>query len=680
MGNGDEETAVFERVLIANRGEIARRVQATCRRLGIATIAVVSDADLGAPHAREADQVVRLGPAPATESYLDIERVLDAARRTGADAIHPGYGFLSENATFAQAVVDAGLTFVGPTADTIRLMGDKAAAKRHLAAAGVPVVPGADTADQDDDGVVAAGAEVGFPLLVKAVAGGGGKGMRQVDRAEDLPDAVAAARREAAAGFGDDRVILERLVRRPRHIEVQVLGDGRGGAIHLLERECSVQRRHQKVVEEAPSPAVDAALRERMGAAAVAAARSVDYAGAGTVEFLVDGTTLDQDDPDYFFLEMNTRLQVEHPVTELVTGLDLVELQLRVAAGQGLPLTQDQVRIDGHAIEVRWYAEDPVSGLPQTGRLARVEVPTGPGQRADLGVESGGEVSRFYDPMLGKLIAHGPDRGTAIDRLRHLLAGTIAHGVVTNLPLLDAILADPVHRAGDLSTAFLPERLGGWSPPVPDTRAQALAADALVSHLARASTRSGRDDVFDRIGPLRLAAAGGTPVRLTDADGDERIGHVRTDGPGTRQVTLADGTAVRLTDAGGGRVQVDDELLAVTTTVTTHGDGHRVWVHLAGRTLHLDVAPTTRHADPSALVGEATFTSPMPGSLLAAPVEVGTHVTAGTTLLVVEAMKMEHPIVAPADGTLVAVHATVGAAVDTGTPLLTFEPDGDDPT
>ena len=668
-----EEHTVFERVLIANRGEIARRVQATCRRLGIATVAVVSDADVDAPHAREADHVVRLGPAPATESYLDVDRVLQAAREAGADAVHPGYGFLSENATFAQAVVDAGLTFVGPTADTIRLMGDKAAAKRHLAAAGVPVVPGADTADLDDDAdVIAAGAEVGFPLLVKAVSGGGGKGMRQVDRAEDLPDALAAARREAAAAFGDDRVILERVVQRPRHIEVQVLGDGQGGAIHLLERECSVQRRHQKVVEEAPSPAVDAALRERMGDAAVAAAASVDYAGAGTVEFLVDGTTLDDDEPAYFFLEMNTRLQVEHPVTELVTGLDLVELQLRVAAGQGLPLTQDQVRVDGHAIEVRWYAEDPVSGLPQTGTLDRVEVPLGAGQRADLGVESGGEVSRFYDPMLGKLIAHGPDRETAIDRLRHLLSRTVAHGVVTNLPLLDAILADPVHRSGDLSTAFLPERLGDWHPVPADTAARAVAADAVVTHLGDASRAPGRDDVFDRIGPLRLAAAGGTPVRLVDGD-DEITTYVRTEGA-TRIVTDGE-VQTRIVTLPDGRVELDGRRLPVTTTVTPHGDGHRVWVHLAGRTVHLDVAPTTRHADPSALTGDATFTSPMPGSLLATPVEAGTHVAAGTTLLVVEAMKMEHPIVAPADGTLVAIHASVGAAVDTGTPLLTFEPD-----
>jgi acetyl-CoA/propionyl-CoA carboxylase biotin carboxyl carrier protein len=675
---------VFERVLIANRGEIARRVQATCRRIGVATVAVCSDADRDAPHVREADEVVRLGPAPAADSYLDVDRVLAAVRSSGADAVHPGYGFLSENARFAEAVRDAGVAFVGPSAEVIRLMGDKAAAKAHLAAAGVPVVPGADTTDADDAGVVAAAADVGFPLLVKAVAGGGGKGMRQVDRAGDLPAAVAAARREAAAAFGDDRVILERVVRRPRHVEVQVFGDRHGQVVHLLERECSVQRRHQKVVEEAPSPAVDARLRARMGEAAVAAARSVGYEGAGTVEFLLDGTTLDDAEPTFFFLEMNTRLQVEHPVTELVTGLDLVELQLRVAAGEPLGFGQPDVRADGHAIEVRLYAEDPVSGLPQTGRLARFAAPTGPGQRADVGVVSGSEVSRFYDPMLGKLIAHGPDRGAAIDRLRALLAGTIVHGVVTNLALLDAILADPVHRTGELTTGFLTDHLGDWRPALADEDTIAVAAAGWVRAAAAATTRPGADDVFDRLGPLRLGGAGGSPVALRErGDVVHRRRVLRGDARSAVTVTVDNGDGggddvgrrVELDGAGDAPRVVIDGRSRPGTVTTMDGPGPQVWVHLHGRTVRFTVEPATRHVAPGALTGQAAFTSPMPGAVLDAPVTAGAHVAAGTTLLVIEAMKMEHPITAPVAGTLTAVHVAVGDGVDTGTALLTFTAD-----
>ncbi|MEX1177520.1 MAG: biotin carboxylase N-terminal domain-containing protein, partial [Nitriliruptor sp.] len=428
-GHPSPPAGPLRRVLVANRGEIARRIIRTCRSLDIATVAVHSDADADAPHVREADSAVRLGPAPATDSYLDVDRVVAAALESGAGAVHPGYGFLSEHAGFARAVRDAGLVFVGPSPEVIELMGDKAAAKRHLSEAGVPVVPGADTTAEDDDGVVAAAEGVGFPLLVKAVAGGGGKGMRAVHDAADLRDAVASARREARAAFGNDRVILERLVRRPRHIEVQILGDAHGGYLHVLERECSIQRRHQKVVEEAPSPAIGASMRTRLGDAAVAAARSVAYLGAGTVEFLVDGTTLDDPEPTFYFLEMNTRLQVEHPVTELVTGLDLVALQLQVAAGEPLGIEQDEITPDGHAIEVRWYAEDPISQLPQVGRLETVALARGPGVRNDVGVESGSTVTPHYDPMLGKLIAHGPDRATAIDRLLGSVRATVGHGV-----------------------------------------------------------------------------------------------------------------------------------------------------------------------------------------------------------------------------------------------------------
>jgi acetyl-CoA/propionyl-CoA carboxylase, biotin carboxylase, biotin carboxyl carrier protein len=678
-GPARETTRPIRRVLIANRGEIARRIVRTCRELGIATVAVHSDADVDAPHVREADAAVRLGPAPATESYLDVDRVVAAALDAGADAVHPGYGFLSEHAGFAEAVEAAGLTFVGPSPATIRLMGDKAAAKRHLADAGVPVVPGADTSELDEDGVVDAAGDVGFPLLVKAVAGGGGKGMRVVHEPAALREALAAARREARAAFGDDRVILERLVERPRHVEVQVMGDAHGEVIHLLERECSVQRRHQKVVEEAPSPAVDEALRTRLGDAAVAAARSVGYLGAGTVEFLLDGTTLDEEEPTFFFLEMNTRLQVEHPVTELVTGLDLVALQLRVATGAPLGIAQDEVRADGHAIEVRWYAEDPATQLPQVGSLARLALPTGPGLRADVGVEPGGVVSRYYDPMLGKLIAHGHDREAAIDRLLGLVRGTVAHGVVTNLDLLDAILDHPVHRRGELTTSFLEEHLPGWRPAPAAVPALAVAAAVVLDAEAGAPDASWPTG----LGPVRHGGLGGPIVLLHDQD---RVHHVRVaaaaDGAARPDllVTVEDAPPVRLrlgpSDADGRRTAtVDGVAQPVTVTTTVLDDLRTVWVHHGGRSVALRHEPTTRHLAERALAGDAAFTSPMPGSLIAAPVEVGTHVAAGTTLLVVEAMKMEHAITAPVAGTLAAVHVAVGDAVDAGTPLLTFEPD-----
>jgi acetyl-CoA/propionyl-CoA carboxylase biotin carboxyl carrier protein len=679
-GEAPPETGGVRRVLIANRGEIARRIVRTCRELGLATVAVFSDVDADAPHVREADAAVRLGPAPATESYLDVDRVVQAALDAGADAVHPGYGFLSEHAGFAEAVRAAGLTFIGPSPETIRLMGDKAAAKRHLTEAGVPVVPGADTTELDDDGVVAAADEVGFPLLVKAVAGGGGKGMRAVHDPADLRDAIGAARREARAAFGDDRVLLERLVERPRHVEVQVMGDAHGEVIHLLERECSIQRRHQKVVEEAPSPAVDDALRARLGAAAVAAARSVDYLGAGTVEFLVDGTTLHDPEPTFFFLEMNTRLQVEHPVTELITGLDLVALQLRVAAGEPLGLAQSDVRADGHAIEVRWYAEDPVAQLPQTGTLARVELPSGPGLRTDVGVEPGGTVSRYYDPMLGKLIAHGHDRRAAIDRLLELLRGSVAHGVVTNLELLQAIVDHPVHRAGDLTTGFLDEHLAGWAPAPASTESVALAVAAVLRDEAGPSDPSWPT----QLGPLRFGGLGGPRVVLHDHDRVHRL-QVAAAADGTSapvlRMSAEDGTVTRIqvetagTD-GRWRATIDGAPVDGTLTTTVADDGVRtVWVHHAGRTVALRHEPTTRHLAERALGGAAAFASPMPGSVIAAPVEAGAHVTAGTTLLVVEAMKMEHPITAPVDGTLATLHVAVGDAVDAGTPLLTFEPD-----
>ncbi len=677
---------MLERVLIANRGEIARRIARTCRRLGIATVAVYSDADAGEPHVREADAAVRLGPAPATESYLDVDRLVAAALATGADAVHPGYGFLAENARFAEAVRAAGLVFVGPSPEGIRLMGDKAAAKRQLEAAGVPVVPGTHAAELDEAGLTAAAHELGVPLLVKAVAGGGGKGMRAVHDLAALPDALAAARREAAAAFGDDRVILERIVQAPRHVEVQVFGDRHGAVIHLNERECSVQRRHQKVVEETPSPAVDTRLRARMGAAAVAAAQAVDYEGAGTVEFLLDGTTIEAEQPSFYFLEMNTRLQVEHPVTELITGLDLVEWQLRVAAGEPLALTQEQVRAEGHALEVRLYAEDPVEQLPQTGTVVRVHVPDAHDVRADLGVTDGSQVSRFYDPMLGKLVVHAPDRTSACTRMSWLLRHATVHGVITNLDLLAAIVDHPQFVAGGLTTGFLDDHLPDFAPaPSPD-EVWLAAAVALLDGDAAHPVAGDPHAPWDTLGPFRPGRTGGWQLTLDDDDrevtlaitarGDQR--YVRLDGQDHRGRTL-----IPLGADGRLRLDIDGVELPVRASVVrehpdrtaTGATGTTVWVRAAGRTRRLRVVPATRHLTAAALAGGSAFGSPMPGAVLAVTVDAGEHVEAGTALVVVEAMKMEHPVTAPVSGIVTAVHVRAGDPVEAGTPLVAFEPD-----
>jgi acetyl/propionyl-CoA carboxylase alpha subunit len=669
---------MLERVLVANRGEIARRVIRTCQRLGVGTVAVYSDADAAEPHVREADTAVRLGPAPATESYLRIDRLVESALATGCDAVHPGYGFLAENPRFAEAVVDAGLTFVGPSPEIIRLMGDKAAAKRHLLEAGVPVVPGLDDDRLDDDGLLAAAGDVGFPLLVKAVAGGGGKGMRVVHDAAELPAALAAARREASAAFGDDRVILERLVSAPRHVEVQVFGDRHGHVVHLLERECSVQRRHQKVVEETPSPAVDEDLRARMGAAAVAAARAVDYEGAGTVEFLVAGDTLDRSEPEFFFLEMNTRLQVEHPVTELVTGLDLVELQLRVAAGEPLGIEQTDVRADGHALEVRLYAEDPVAQLPQTGRVAALHVPRAHDVRADLGIEAGSQVGRHYDPMLGKLVVHTPDRGRSCQRMAWLLGRSTVHGVVTNLDLLAAIVEHPAFVAGELTTGFIDDHLEGWTPARAPEAALVAAAVAVQDAVRREGPAGDPYRPWDTLGPFRPGRVGGW--RLTLHDGELETTLAVTARGDRRWVRLGDRDVevVVLSPLADGslHLEVDGQEVPARVTVVHRGlDTTEVWVHVAGLTRRLTVVAPTRHADPAELAGGTAFASPMPGAVLSVAVAAGDRVEAGATLLVVEAMKMEHPVLAPAAGTVTAVHVTAGDGVDAGAPLLAFEPD-----
>ncbi|WP_084436714.1 acetyl-CoA carboxylase biotin carboxylase subunit, partial [Aldersonia kunmingensis] len=525
--------ALFDAVLVANRGEIAVRVIRTLRRLGIKSVAVYSDADGDALHVREADVAVRLGTAPASDSYLDIGKVLEAARRTGAQAIHPGYGFLSENSAFALACADAGIAFLGPTASAIETMGDKITAKNAVAAFDVPIVPGISRPGLTDDDLIAAAGDVGYPVLIKPSAGGGGKGMRLVTEEGQLRDALASARREAASAFGDDTLFLERFVLRPRHIEVQIIADTHGNVVHLGERECSLQRRHQKVVEEAPSALLDAETRARIGEAACATARSVDYVGAGTVEFIVSADAPDE----FFFMEMNTRLQVEHPVTELVTGLDLVEWQVRIAAGEKLGFAQEDVRLDGHAVEVRVYAEDPARGfLPTGGTVAGLIEPIGTGVRVDSGISVGTVVGSDYDPMLSKIIAHGPDRATALRRLDRALSDAHVLGVVTNIEFARYLLADEDVRAGALDTGLLDRRLEKFEAAV--TPDEVLIAAAVHRWLANWPTAQSADPWSVPTG-WRVGAHAPTSLRLHSPS---RTDHVHLLGrPDAATVRIEDG-------------------------------------------------------------------------------------------------------------------------------------------
>jgi 3-methylcrotonyl-CoA carboxylase alpha subunit len=492
---------LFAKVLIANRGEIAVRVARTCRVMGIPTVAVYSEADRGALHPREAGEAVLLGPAEAARSYLDIDALLAAAKRTGADAVHPGYGFLSQNADFAEAVARAGLTFIGPPPAVHRAMGDKQAARRRMAASGVPVVPGYDGDDQSDRALLAAAREVGWPVILKPTRGGGGKGMRVVRSGEDFLSALAASRREARGAFGDDRMVLERYLEKPRHVEVQVLGDAHGHLVHLFERECSIQRRHQKIVEETPSPALTPERRAALCAAGLAAARAASYVNAGTVEFLL------APDGAFYFLEMNTRLQVEHPVTEAITGLDLVRLQIQVAAGQALPFAQDEVRAQDHALECRLYAEDPDhDDRPAPGRVLHYAAPEGPGIRFDSGVAAGSEVTVHYDPMLAKLVTWGRNRDEAVQRMRAALRETVVLGVTTNLARLQAIVDHPAFRAGALHTGFIEEHLAAPAPPAcPPPEAVAAAHAALQLGRTAPGSAEATADPWETLGPWRLA-------------------------------------------------------------------------------------------------------------------------------------------------------------------------------
>ncbi|MFH9013881.1 biotin carboxylase N-terminal domain-containing protein [Streptomyces sp. NPDC017943] len=621
---------MFETVLVANRGEIAVRVIRTLRSMGVRSVAVFSDADADARHVREADTAVRIGPAPASESYLSVERLLEAAARTGAQAVHPGYGFLAENAAFARACAEAGLVFIGPPADAIALMGDKIRAKETVQEAGVPVVPGGR-----DPELAEAARALGAPVLLKPSAGGGGKGMRLVRDLSRLEDEIASARREARASFGDDTLLVERWIDRPRHIEIQVLADGHGNVVHLGERECSLQRRHQKIIEEAPSVLLDEETRAAMGEAAVQAARSCGYRGAGTVEFIVPGT----DPSSYYFMEMNTRLQVEHPVTELVTGLDLVEWQLRVAAGEPLGFTQQDVTLTGHAVEARICAEDPARGfLPSGGTVLRLREPQGHGVRTDSGLTEGTEVGSLYDPMLSKVIAYGPDRATALRKLRAALAETVTLGVQTNAGFLRRLLAHPAVVSGDMDTGLVEREVEGLVPTaVPEEVYEAAAAVRLE---ALKPEPGGWTDPFSVPSGWRLGGEPRPPAF-----------HLRVQEP--------------LEYAPRGTATVTGDRVAVTLDGVRH-TFHRAadWLGRDGDAWHVrDHDPVAASLTRAAHGGADSLTAPMPGTVTVVKVAVGDEVSAGQSLLVVEAMKMEHVISAPHAGTVAELDVSPGTTV-----------------
>lgn len=650
--------STIDTVLVANRGEIAVRVIRTLRAMGIRSVAVFSDADAGARHVAEADVAVRIGPAAARQSYLDIDAVVSAAHRTGAQAVHPGYGFLSENADFAAALQSAGILFIGPPVAAIQTMGDKIAAKAAVSAFGVPVVPGVSRPGLTDDDLIAGAGEVGFPVLVKPSAGGGGKGMRVVHDAAELPAALVSARREAAAAFGDDTLFLERFVLNPRHIEVQVLADGHGNVIHLGERECSLQRRHQKVIEEAPSPLLDEATRARIGAAACDTARSVDYTGAGTVEFIVSADRPDE----FFFMEMNTRLQVEHPVTELVTGVDLVEQQVRIAAGEKLPIAQDEVTMTGHAVEARVYAEDPGRGfLPTGGTVHELSEPTGVGVRVDSGLRRGAVVGSDYDPMLAKVIAYGDDRGAALRTLDRALAQTAVLGVETNIDFLRFLLTDPDVAAGRLDTGLLDRRAPDYTPA-------AVADEDLIAAGAYLWLRqwpAPGGDLWAVPSGWRVGDHAPTTHRLHAGD---RTDHVHLTGtPRAATARIEDGETRSLSATlDGDRLVVTLDGLRAEYLVAA--EGGQMWLAAPGRTVAVAEVREAPVRQDDAHSGDAELTSPMPGSVVAIGVDPGATVAAGAVVVTVEAMKMEHALTAPVDG-VAELLVAVGDQVKVGQPL-----------
>ena len=654
-------TRTISKLLVANRGEIAARIMRTAHALGLATVAVYSDADAGAPYVTQADEAVRLpGTAPAG-TYLRGEAIIAAAAATGADAVHPGYGFLSENAAFARACADAGLVFVGPAPGTIQAMGDKIAAKAIMAAAGVPVLPSVTITDSES--IADSAAQVGFPLLVKAAYGGGGRGMRLVRDPAELPEAVSRAQGEAAAAFGDGTVFLERFVEDPRHVEVQILGDTAGAVVHLFERECSIQRRYQKIVEECPSPAVNEDLRRALTEAAVAAGRAIGYTGAGTVEFVLDR------DGSFFFLEVNTRLQVEHPVTEQVTGLDLVELQLRIAAGEPLPPQVRDAQVSGHAIEARLYAEDAAAGfVPATGVLHRFAIPEAPGIRVDAGVAGGSVISPHYDAMLAKVIAHGRTRAEAARRLARALERAEIHGVTTNRDLLVAILREPEFLAGGTDTGYLTRHDPAALATAP---AEATALHALVAALARQAAHRAQAPVLGSL-PSGWRNVYSAPQQVSyDAAGQRYAVAYHVAGRTVQASVNGEPVGEALTVHAATATHVDLEVDGTRRQYRVHRAGAETYVDASNGSSALAEVP--RFGDPQRAAPAGSLLAPMPGLVLRVLADVGSAVTAGQPLLVLEAMKMEQTVTAPAGGVLAELRAKAGDQVSTGQILAVVE-------
>jgi 3-methylcrotonyl-CoA carboxylase alpha subunit len=646
---------MFSSVLIANRGEIACRIARTAKRLGLRTIAVYSDADAHALHVAACDEAYRIGPPPVRESYLAIDKIVAVARGARADCIHPGYGFLAERAEFAEACAAAGIAFIGPPPAAIRAMGLKDGAKALMAKAGVPVVPGYHGEREEPKFLKEKAYEIGYPVLIKAVAGGGGKGMRRVDRHADFDPELEAAMREAQSAFGDARVLVEKYISTPRHIEIQVFADAAGNVIHLNERDCSLQRRHQKIIEEAPAPGMTAELRNRMGAAAVEAARAVGYVGAGTVEFIADGSQGLRPD-GFWFMEMNTRLQVEHPVTEAVTGIDLVEWQFRVAAGEPLRLAQHAVGLSGHAVEARLYAEDPENGfLPSTGRLLALQFADGDGIRVDTGVAAGSEVSPFYDPMLAKVIAHGPTRDLALDRLALSLEHTVAAGPRTNLALLAALTRAREFRQGHFDTGFIERNLSALGAE-PRERDRAAAAAGAARLLAREAAESASDP--------------GASVSPWDVDDAFQLSGPRH----TTFAILVDGASASAeVTYVGGRPQVAVDGVAAAADLLAVDAPDAVYVLHRGR--QTVVSRKTAAVDTDHLDGDGVLRAPMHGKLLAVLVEPGATVTKGQRLAVIEAMKMEHTLLAPVSGRVSEVLAAAGSQIAERATVMVISPE-----
>lgn len=659
---------LFSKILIANRGEIACRVMRTARRLGIQTVAVYSDADAGALHVKQADQAVRIGPAPVAQSYLLIDRIIAAAKETGAEAIHPGYGFLSENPDFVDAVVAAGLVFIGPSADSIRAMGLKDAAKRLMEKAGVPVVPGYHGEAQEIVILASKAREIGYPVLIKARAGGGGKGMRKVDDPDDFADALASAKREAKSAFGDDHVLVEKFIRKPRHIEVQVFGDNHGGAVHLFERDCSAQRRHQKVIEEAPAPGMTDEMRQAMTDAAVTAARTISYSGAGTIEFIVDGSSGLHPDR-FWFMEMNTRLQVEHPVTEMVTGIDLVEWQLRIAAGERLPVDQGQIALSGHAFEARIYAEDPARDfLPATGRLHHLRFADA-GDRPDelrieTGVRQGDQISPFYDPMIAKIVTHGRNRKSALAAMTHALAQTEIAGTITNLAFLGALAMDPDFSSGDVDTGLIERHSADLCSAAEPSEAIVVLA-ALSRHIETGAAKAA--DAWDRLtgyghfNPLFFSQ------RLNRGETEIAVS-IAMSGNGEYLVQIDDQEHRVGVTSSNNRLRLSGDLVLEAAIAQTPGE---IAVFHNGDTFTFGLSDPLQAAGDDAGHGDR-LTAPMPGQVKIVRVSTGEAVVKGQPLLVLEAMKMEHTIKAPHDGVIARI-VDENEQVSEGAVLVRFD-------